>query len=230
VVGPADGAGHVRDREADEGDGPGGGDRGAAQDDDRQRGDGAGDLHALAQRAGDVLPEGEGVERAGRREGEHDPDGDEGQHPHGDLAVPPGQGPDHPEAELVEGGDVEQEDGGGARGQQGGEGGTGQRQLHRGGAPPAQGPERVDDDAGHGRPGEGAPHVARQRPEPEGADANHDGEGGTGLDAEEARVGQRVPGDALHDRTGEAEGDAGAEADDGAGDAEGAHDEVVVDG
>ena len=41
-------------------------------------------------------------------------------------------------------------------------------------------------------------------------------EGGAGVDAEDARVGQRVAGQALHERAGEAEGGADGEAEEGA--------------
>ena len=64
------------------------------------------------------------------------------------------------------------------------------------------------------------------RPKP--VDADDDEQGGAGVDAEDAGVGERVAGEALHDRAADAERGAGEQADDGARDPQRAHDQVVV--
>ena len=81
---------------------------------------------------------------------------------------------------------------------------------------------------GEGGAGEGEPHVAEQRRQAEAVDADDDEQGGAGVDAEDAGIGQRVAGEALHDRAADAERGAGEQADDGAGDAQRADDQVVV--
>ena len=64
VVGPADGPGHVGHGEADEPDGAGGRDRGARSRTTTASADSSRvQLHPLAERAGDVVAEGQGVER-----------------------------------------------------------------------------------------------------------------------------------------------------------------------
>ena len=87
--------------------------------------------------------------------------------------------------------------------------------------------EHVDDHAGQPGAGEGEPHVARQRRHAERVDADDDGQRGAGVDAEHAGVGQRVAGDALHQRPGQPEGGADPEPEQRAGDAQLAHDQVV---
>jgi hypothetical protein len=90
---------------------------------------------------------------------------------------------------------------------------AGQRQPFRRGARTAPRAEQVDHHEGAGRPGEGEPDVPGQRADAEHPDGQHDGRGGAGVDAEDARVGQRVAGERLHQRTGQAEGDPRGQAD-----------------
>src|SRR5690606_14018671 len=79
----------------------------------------------------------------------------------------------------------------------------------------AEGPDEVDEDGGDRRAAERQPDVVGRRGHAEVGDAEDDGEGGTGVDAEDAGVGQRIAGDTLHHRTGDAEGGAGDDGEDG---------------
>ncbi len=78
------------------------------------------------------------------------------------------------------------------------------------------------------RAGEREPHVAVQRTDVEHVDPDHDGQRRAGIDAEDARIGQRVAGQPLHDRARQPEAGADHQADRGSRHAQRPHDEVLV--
>ena len=145
------------------------------------------------------------------------------------VRVAAGERADRPEAELVERGDVDEQDRRGDRAEERGDRGAGQGELHRRRALAAERAEPVDDDRGERGAGEGEPHVAEQAGDAEAVDADDDEQRGAGVDAEDARVGERVAGDALHHRAGQAERDADEQAEHRcAGTRRVADDQVVV--
>ena len=135
-------------------------------------------------------------------------DGDEREQLGGHVGVAPGERADGPEAVLVERRLVEQGDGAGERAEQRRQCGAGQCEAHGVGAAASHRSERVDEDRGDRRTDEREPHQPEHVGDREGPDREHDGERGAGVHAEQAGVGQRVAGDALHQRAGHAEGGA----------------------
>jgi len=88
-----------------------------------------------------------------------------------------------------------------------GEGGAGKHEPYRVGAG-AQAAEQVDDGSGDSRAEDAEPHVGGRLGHAEERDAGGDGGRRPGVDAEQSRVGQRVAGERLHDRAGDAQADA----------------------
>ena len=78
--------------------------------------------------------------------------------------------------------------------------------------------DRVHRHHGHRGAGEGEPEEGRERGHPEDRHRQHHRERRAGVDAEDAGVGQRVAGEALHQGPGEPEGGADGEGQAGAGD------------
>ena len=206
VVGPAQHPGDVRDDQADEHDRAAGRGGRAAQDRDGHEHHDAGASHALAEREGQVVTQGEAVERASGAERDGQPEQEErrGLPEHREVAS--GERPDLPEPQLVEGADVGHHDGRGDRGQDRGDGGTGEGQLDRGGAFAAEGRDAVDRDGRGTGAQEREPDVDADRLRAEHHDAEHDEGGRAGVDAHDARVGQRVARHALQDRAADAQG------------------------
>ena len=130
------------------------------------------------------------------------------------VGRPPGQRPDGPEPELVERVDVDQQDGRRDRPEQRGQRGAGEGELHRRRALASERAEGVDDHRGDRRPGEREPHVPEQRRQAEPVDPDDDEQRGAGVDAEDAGVGERVAGEALHHRAAGAERGADEQPDD----------------
>jgi hypothetical protein len=96
-------------------------------------------------------------------------------------------------------------------------GDPGERQFHRCGPGPAQPPQEEDHDTRDERPAEREPHIAVQRGGPEHPDRQDDREGRPGAHPENARVGERIAGQGLHQRAGQAERGARRQAEQGAG-------------
>ena len=131
--------------------------------------------------------------------GEREADDEEGRDVEDDPCVAAGDRPDLPEAEDVEGALVGDEDGAddARRGRH--DGGAGQRHRHGLGAHRREQGEQLDDDGGDDGSDEGEPDVAADARDREELDADDDGEGGAGVDAEDPRLGERVAGQALED-------------------------------
>ena len=146
----------MRDDEPDERDRAAGGGRRAAQDGDRHEQDQPRPPDALAEGDGDVLAEGEPVERPAAGEGDDDADDDERRGLPEDRHVAAGQRADLPEPQLVEGVDVGQDDGRRDRRQAGGDRGAGEGELDRRRALAAERRDAVDEDRGR-RPRRGTP-------------------------------------------------------------------------
>ena len=145
------------------------------------------------------------------------------------VGVTPGERADGPEAELVERRLVEQRDRAGERAEQRRQRGPGEREAHRVGAAAAHRTERVHEHRRDRGADEGEPHEPEHVRDVEGPDREHDGERRAGVDPEQSRVGERVAGDALHQRAGHAERGADEHGQDRARQAQVADDEVVGD-
>ena len=169
VVGTGDGPGDVGHGEPDEHDRTDGG-RGAAAQQHDGRGATARTADALAERAGDVLAQGQAVEGAARGQRDDRPGDEERQHlRRARPSVPTGQRADRPEAELVERADVEQHHRRGQRANSAVRAAPATASF-TGVAPPRPiDAEHVHGDGGDGGPGEGEPHVAEERREPKTA-------------------------------------------------------------
>ena len=96
---------------------------------------------------------------------------------------------------------------------------AGQHQGDRVG-PAAGRADREDGGGGEAGARQREPGVAGTSVDAEDVDAEHDGERRAGRDAEQAGVGERVAGVALHQRAGDAEADADHDREHGAGDAQ----------
>ncbi|CAM5723860.1 hypothetical protein SBADM41S_03341 [Streptomyces badius] len=230
VVGPGDEAGGVRYGEPDEADGPGDDGGPAAEDHHGQGGDHADGPDALAEAAGEVVAEGEGVELRSESQGENGADEDERRDLPQHLGAAGGQRTELPEPELVVAAPVLEQDRAGDRGEDGGGRGPRQRQLHRCRTFPPERADPVHEEGGEQRAEEAEPDELGGDREPEQGDRADDGHGRAGVDAEELGVGEGITGDALHHRAREAERRAGQQPGDGARDADLQNDELALDG
>ena len=132
---------------------------------------------------------------------------------HGPVA--PGNAAHLPEAEPVQGVLARDQDDVHQREQPRAQGGARQGELDRRRAVPAHGGNEVNDDGGSRRADEREPDVAGQRGDAEDVDSGDHGQRGAGVDADDARVRQRVPGHALHGCARQAQRRTGEQAQDG---------------
>jgi hypothetical protein len=228
VVGADDRAGDVRDREAHEGDRPGGGDRAAREQHEARARRGAREPDALAERARDVVSERQDVEPPARGQGDDQARRDGREHAERDARVAAGDRADDPEPELVERLGVEDEDRARERDEERRQRRADEREPHRaGGAVPRPAQER-DQQGAQRRARQREGHVGRGRRHAERRDRHDHGERGAGVDAEDPRLGERVARHALHERPGRPERRADEEAELRARHAEVADDDVGV--
>ena len=95
-----------------------------------------------------------------------------------------------------------QNHGGGQRGQGGGHHRAAQRQPERGGAASSEVGHQIDQQCTGAGAGDGHPDVTRGLLHIEPGDADDDCQRGAGVDPEQAWIGQRIAGQALHGRPG----------------------------
>ena len=227
VVGTHQAAGGMRNGKADESDRASRRGRRATEQHDRQRREGPHPPDMRPERPAGVVAERQRVE--GTRDGQrqHGADGEERQQLQHHVHRPPRQRADDPEPELVECGGVEGDHCLGERDQGERHGRARERHPDRARTAPAAGSQRVDQDRGDGRAGKGEPHVRPEARQAEERDRGDHCGGGSGVDAEDAGVGEWIAGQRLHQRAGEAERGAGGEAEQRPGDPELADDLVV---
>ncbi len=195
----------MRHDEPDEGDRPG--DRGGGTAGDGHEGEPR-QPHApdrAAERGRRVVAEREHRERAHEQQRPDDHDGRERQEPDEVGGVARGHGSHHPGAVVAEGARVGERDHARDGGEARGERGAGEEQAGGIRARPRPHPDEHNDHGGDRGPGERGPRVAGCRPDPEDRDAEHHGERGARVDAEEAGLGERVPGHGLHHDAGDRE-------------------------
>ena len=194
--------------------------RRAAQQDDARKGECARRAQSEAEPARDIVSQGEGVERSREERGEDAAEEKEGYERGRELEVAPRERADRPEAIPIERRRVAQEHERRERGQPRRHGGAGDDEHGR----RREGAGRRGHDRDEHRGQECAEQRTRgdaeRRAHAEHRDRDDDGERGARVDAEQARVGDGVAGDALHDRPGEAQRGARGEADERTGDAQ----------
>ncbi|BBE24081.1 hypothetical protein MN0502_29640 [Arthrobacter sp. MN05-02] len=198
-----------------------------AQDHDAQCRDAPGEVHVLPESSRHVVAQREAVEDLARGQRHHEARqqerGDGADH----VPAPAGQRADLPEAEGVQGLLAGDEDSIREAGETGGQRRAGERELDRRRALPSEAGDGVHREVCCARTGEGAPDVPGGAAQSEEMDPDDDGEGRSGIDAEDPRIGQRIPGDPLQGCSGRCQRRSDEQAENGARDA-GEHDRVVA--
>ncbi len=212
--------------EADEGDGTDGGRRGPAQERDGDQGEPAHAGGTDAQRPGLLLPQRQGVECQARGQRQQQTRGEEGPEPGEQTRIAVLQGAHHPEAVGLEGLGVVHGDGAGDGVKAGPQGHARQHEASRTGVGAATGHE-LNQDGGQGGAGEGEPEVAVDVGDPQQGDGQDHCQGGAGVDAQDAGLGQRVAGQGLHDDPGHGQASADDDGQNGARHAQSPHDDGV---
>ena len=179
----------------------------------------ADDRDALAEAGRELVAEGQRVQRLGREQADHEPDGEERQHLAEARERAAAHAADLPRADVRRDVAAGQRDGGDERGERGRGRGPGQRQLEGRGASSSERPDRVDEQAA----ATAAPTIATQTMlvaalRPKNARPVTTAREAPVVDPEDPRVGQRVARHALHHGPGDGEGGSGGDREQGAGD------------
>ena len=200
--GPHDPPDDVRHHEADESDGTGDrrgstAGRGDAQDPQEAR-----PQERDAERGGEIISQGDGAEVARCGGGGKQPDRDEREGLQRRPYTPHGEGAGAPGAHRIERSDIQQRDRRGQARHDRGESHAGQGQSDGVGAPAAGRPDGKDSHRRDERPDHGAPQLALHPADTEQGHAGSNRYRGSGVDPEDAGIGQWVTCEGLDEGSG----------------------------